>query len=118
MAQNFSPYVLFYAQSARRKIESMANIRHPNFILAVVAVLIGAIAIGLYTAHNNEVAQILMIIAMVMGVIHWIWSIIDVANTTTLQGSQKKFWLIAVICIPIGGSFYYMMHSKRNTIVD
>ena len=96
----------------------MANLRHPNLILAFVAVIIGAIAIGLYTTRNNEAAGIFMVIAMILGVIHWIWSIIDVANTTSLQGSQKLFWLIAVIAIPIGGSFYYLMHSKRDTIVD
>lgn len=96
----------------------MANIRHPNLILAFVAVIIGLIAIAFYTAHNNSVASILMIIAMMLGVVHWIWSIIDVAKTDTLKGSQKKFWLIAVIVIPFGGTFYYLMHSKRNTIVD
>ncbi len=96
----------------------MANLRHPNLILAVVAVILGAISIALYSARNNQVAGVLMVIAMVLGVIHWIWSIIDVANTTSLQGSLKKFWLIAVIAIPIGGTFYYLMHSKRNTIVD
>ncbi len=96
----------------------MANLRHPNVILAFVAILIGVIAIGLYTARKNDTAGILMVIAMILGVIHWIWSIIDVAKTNTLQGSQKKFWLIAVIAIPFGGTFYYLMHSKRNTIVD
>lgn len=96
----------------------MANIRHPNLILAFVAVILGVIAIGLYTARNNSVASVFMVIAMILGVVHWIWSIIDVAKTDTLKGSQKRFWLIAVICIPFGGTFYYLMHSKRNTIVD
>ena len=96
----------------------MSNLRHPNVILALVAVILGAVAIGLYTAHNNKVAGVLMVIAMSLGVIHWIWSIIDVARTDTLKGSQKKFWLIGVICIPFGGTFYYIMHNKRNTIVD
>ena len=96
----------------------MANIRHPNFILGLVAIILGAIALGLRIIYSNETASVLMIVAFGLGVIHWIWSIIDVSRTSTLLGSQKKFWLIGVIAIPIGGMFYYIMHSKRNTIVD
>lgn len=96
----------------------MANLRHPNFLLGAFAVLIGALALGLRTAGDHEIAFILMVIAFALGVLHWIWSIIDVSKTDTITGSQKVFWLIGVIAIPIGGMFYYMMHSKRNTIVD
>jgi len=96
----------------------MANARHPNFILGAIAVLVGAIALGLRTTGDNQTASTLMIGAFALGIIHWIWSIIDVARTDSLLGSQKKFWLIGVIAIPIGGMFYYLLHSKRNTIVD
>ena len=97
----------------------MANIRHPRFILGLVAILIHAISIGLYTARYLEAADILMIGGFVLMAICWIWSIIEVSATDTLQGSQKVFWLIAVIAIPfVAGMFYHMMHSKRNTIVD
>ena len=48
-----------------------------------------------------------------------VWSIIEVEKTDTLQGSQKKFWLIAVIAVPfVGGMLYHLLHSKRYTIVD
>ena len=96
----------------------MANIRHPNFILAILSFIVAAVAVGLRTSNDHEKADVFMIIAIIMGGIHWIWSIIDVARTDSLHGSQKKFWLIGVIAIPIGGLFYYLMHSKRNTIVD
>ena len=97
----------------------MANIRHPNFILGVIAVLLHIVAIALRTNRNNQVADIVMIGGFGLMVVSWIWSIFEVQNTSTLQGSQRKFWSIAVISIPfIGGMFYHMMHSKRNTIVD
>lgn len=96
----------------------MANIRHPNFILAIAAVVVLIIAIGLQTSGDTTTADILLIAAIAMGGIHWMWSIYDVSKTDTLVGSQKKFWLIAVIAIPLGGMFYYLMHSKRNTIID
>ncbi len=100
------------------KNQPMANFRHPNFILGAFAIILGAIALGLRAIYSNETAAVLMIIAFGLGVIHWIWSIVDVANTDSLLGSQKKFWLIGVIAIPIGGMIYYLLHSKRNTIVD
>ena len=96
----------------------MANTRHPNFILAIVSVIVLIFAIGFRSTGNLSVADILLLSALLMGGVHWIWSIIDVAKTDTLEGSQKKFWLIGVICIPLGGMLYYLMHSKRNTIVD
>lgn len=96
----------------------MANIRHPNFIIALAAVFLAILAIAVRSSGDNSTGDALLITAVVLGIIHWIWSIIDVSRTTTLEGSQKKFWLIAVIAIPLGGMFYYLMHSKRNTIVD
>lgn len=96
----------------------MANVRHPNFILALISVIVLLFSIGFHANGNLNTSDVLLIIAIALGGIHWIWSIIDVSKTTTLVGSQKRFWLICVICIPLGGMFYYLMHSKRNTIVD
>lgn len=97
----------------------MANIRHPNFILGIVAILLHGIAIGLRTGTEHEAADILSITGSVLMLVSWVWSVIEVQKTDSLQGSQKKFWLIAVIAIPFaGGMLYHLMHSKRNTIVD
>ena len=97
----------------------MANIRHPNFLLGVVAVLFHVIAIGLRANRNNSAGDVLTIIGAVLMLISWVWSIFEVQNTDTLEGSQKKFWRIAVIAIPfVGGIFYHLLHSKRNTLVD
>jgi hypothetical protein len=103
----------------RRKFEFMANIRHPNFILGIVAILLHGIALGLRTSRNHQVADILTIVGSVLMLVSWVWSVFEVQKTDTLQGSQKKFWLIAVISIPFaGGMLYHILHSKRNTIVD
>ena len=97
----------------------MANILQPRFIVGMVALLMHAISIGLRTGRYHDAAYYLMIGGWALMAICWIWSIIEVATTDTLLGSQKKFWLIAVIAIPfVGGMFYSIMHSKRNTIVD
>ena len=97
----------------------MANIRHPNFILGVVAVLFHVIAIGLRANREHGTADVLTIIGAVLMFVSWVWSIFEVQKTDTLEGSQKKFWRIAVVAIPfVGGILYHLLHSKRNTIVD
>jgi hypothetical protein len=97
----------------------MANLRHPNFILGVVAVVLHAIAIGLRVNRNNALADILAIGGAALMLISWVWSIFEVQRTDTLEGSQRKFWRIAVVAIPfVGGMLYHFLHSKRNTIVD
>jgi drug/metabolite transporter (DMT)-like permease len=97
----------------------MANTRHPNFILGIIAIIAGAAAIGFYANKENSTGSIFIIITAVLGVISWVWSIIEVQKTNTLQGSQKKFWRIAVIAVPfVGGMLYHLLHSKPDTIVD
>lgn len=97
----------------------MANIKHPNFLLAVIAIIFGIVAIGLRSNRENAAGNTLSIISAGLALISWAWSIFEVQKTDTLQGSQKKFWLIAVIAIPmVGGMLYHLLHSKKDTIVD
>lgn len=97
----------------------MANIWKPKFIVGVIALLMHGISIGLKTGRYHDAASYLMIGGFALMAICWVWSIIEVSTTDTLQGSQRKFWLIAVISIPfVAGMFYNIMHTKRNTIVD
>lgn len=97
----------------------MANTRHPNFLLGLLAIIVGAAAIGFFANKDNQTGIILVYITAALGIISWVWSIIEVQNTDTLQGSQKKFWRIAVIAVPfVGGMLYHLLHSRRDTIVD
>ncbi len=97
----------------------MANTKHPNFLLGLLAILVGAAAIGFYANKANDTAFILILVTAALGIISWVWAIFEVQTTDTLQGSQRKFWRIAVVAIPfIGGMLYHLLHSKRDTIVD
>jgi len=97
----------------------MANIRHPLFLTGLVAVLLHLFALAMRSSRNSQVADFLTLAGATLMVVCWVWAVFEVAKTDTLEGSQKKFWLIAVIAIPfVGGMLYHMMHSKRNTIVD
>jgi hypothetical protein len=95
----------------------MKNWTHPSFIIGVVSIILLFIGIGM-KANAARSGDIIIIISVGLGAIHWIWTIFDVANTNTLKGQQKKFWLIAVIAAPVlGGMLYYTMHLKRNKII-
>ena len=94
----------------------MKNMRHPNFILGIVSiimVIIGAVV----KADSYRSGDYIIIGAVVLGAIHWIWSIIDVVGRTDLKPYQKRFWLIAVVAAPaIGALIFYIMHQTRNKI--
>ena len=94
----------------------MKNMRHPNFILAIVSIVIMFIGIGL-KANGYRAGDYVLIGAVAVGAIHYVWSIIDVANRTDMKAFQKRFWLLAVIAIPAFGSLiFYIMHQTRGRI--
>lgn len=95
----------------------MKPLRHPNFILAIISIIVFFIGIGL-KANSNASGDYVIIGSIVLGAIHYIWSIIDVATTPTLQAVQRKFWLIVVIIVPAFGSIiYYLMHTRNKQVV-
>ncbi len=97
----------------------MANIRHPNFILGLVAILMLVISIAFRNNRESGTGDILTIVTAGLMTISWIWSILEVVKTDTLEGGQKVLWTIAVVAVPfVGGMLYHWLHSKRNTIVD
>ena len=95
----------------------MKNLKHPNFILGIISFIVLFIGIGML-ANSYAAGDYVIGAAAVLGAIHYIWSIIDVSKTGTLQPSQRTFWLIIVIIVPgIGSMIYYIMHSRRNQVV-
>ena len=95
----------------------MQTLKHPNFILGIFSFILLFIGIGL-RANSYQSGDYVIISAVALGAIHWIWSIIDVSRSDTLQPSQRKFWLIIVIIVPpLGGLIYYIMHYRRNKLV-
>lgn len=96
----------------------MKNMKHPSFILAVISIVVLFIGIGLRTNGYNRTGDIVIISSVVLGAIHWIWSIIDVNNRHDLKPQQKKFWRIAVIACPVlGAMLFYTLHQRANKIV-
>ena len=94
----------------------MKNMKHPNFILGIVSIIL--VIVGtVIKADSSRVGDYVIIGAVVLGAIHWIWGIIDVVGRTDLKPFQKRFWLIAVIAAPaIGALVFYVMHQTRNRL--
>jgi Phospholipase_D-nuclease N-terminal len=95
----------------------MKSTRHPNFILGIISFIIFFVGIGM-RANSMAAGDYVLVGSIVLGAIHYIWSILDVSKTDTLQTSQRTLWLIVVICIPAAGSIlYYILHSRRNQVI-
>ena len=94
----------------------MKNMRQPNFILGVasiILVIIGAVV----KADSHRSGDYIIIGAVVLGAIHWIWGIVDVIGRTDMKPFQKRFWLIAVVAAPaIGALIFYVMHQERDRL--
>lgn len=56
-------------------------------------------------------------VSVLLGGVHWVWSIFDVATRHDMKPFQKRFWLIIVVAAPaIGGMIFYIMHQKENRL--
>jgi hypothetical protein len=94
----------------------MKNTKHPAFIIGLVSIILFIIG-AVIKSSGYRSGDYIVIGSVVLGGIHWIWSIIDVATRHDLKPFQKRFWLIAVVAAPaIGGMIFYIMHQKANRL--
>lgn len=92
------------------------NTRHPSFIIGLASFILLILGVGL-KANSYSLGDIVIISAIALGAVHWIWSIIDVSKGYDLNADSRVFWLILVVLIPpIGGMIYYMMQRKNISI--
>lgn len=95
----------------------MKNLRHPNFILAIISALILFIGVGM-KAMGYRGGDVVLIAGGLLAGVHWIWAIIDVINLGDMKPYQKRFWLIAVIAVPVFGAMvFYTLHQEKDKIV-
>lgn len=89
------------------------NIRHPSFIIGATSFIL--FLLGIVLRGNGFVAgDKIVLSAIILGAIHWIWSIVDVITGYDLNPGSKSFWLILVMLIPpLGGMIYYLMKRKN-----
>lgn len=94
----------------------MKNITKPSFITFIIATVLVFLGLGIKTNGNLAGDYILYAGVALMG-IFWIWSISMVLSATDLKPLQKRFWMIAVIAVPIlGGLVFHILHNKAGRI--
>jgi len=89
----------------------MRNVKHPNFILGIISLLLIFIGVGM-RANGYDSGDYVLIFSFLLAGINWIWSIIDVFKDFRVNSSSENrlLWIILVIVLPvIGGMFYYAM---------
>ena len=94
----------------------MKNLKKPSFITFFIGVVL--LFIGIATkSSGSQSANVLMIIGIALVGIFWIWSIIMVLSAPDLKPFQKRFWMIAVIAVPVlGGLVFHILHNKVGRI--
>lgn len=105
----------------------MRNLRKPAFFFGLAGVVIFFIGLTLHEREsaNQALAQgsnssLVMYAGLVMGAIFWIWSVVEVATSTSaeLKYYQKMFWLILVVSVPFfGGLLFHFLHQRPGKIV-
>ncbi len=94
----------------------MKNLKHPSFIIGIVSTILLFLGIG-FKGSGYRSGDYIIIFSVVLGAVHWIWSIVDVAGRSDMKPFQKRFWLIVVIAAPVaGGLIFYALHQRRNRI--
>jgi hypothetical protein len=89
------------------------NMRHPSFIIGAVSLIIFLIGI-VFRANSYAAGDWILLSSIILGAVHWIWSIVDVSTGYDLNPDSRTFWLIIVILIPpLGGLYYYIMKRKN-----
>lgn len=95
----------------------MKNLRHPNFILAIVSAIVLFLGIG-FRANGYQAGDYILIAGTLLAGVHWIWAIVDVINRHDMRPYQKRFWLIIVIAVPVFGAMvFYGLHQEAGKIV-
>jgi hypothetical protein len=96
----------------------MKNITSPAFITFIIGAILVFIGIGMKTTGAAAGSYVLYGGFALMG-LFWILSIIKVISASDLKPYQKRFWMIAVIAVPVlGGLVFHIMHQQAGKIVS
>jgi hypothetical protein len=96
----------------------MGNMKSPSFFTFVIGAALVFIGIGM-KANSAASSSIVMYIGFLLMGIFWIWSIVKVLSAPDMKPFQKRFWMIAVIAVPVlGGLLFHIMHRKAGKIIS
>lgn len=96
----------------------MKNVTQPSFLTFIVSAILMFIGIVL-KANSVGTGNIILYLGFALMGVFWIWSIIKVVGAPDMRPFQKRFWMIAVIAVPVlGGLLFHIMHQRSGKIVS
>lgn len=96
----------------------MKNVRRSSLIFGIIITIIFFIGFFLMASESPSGTYVLYA-GLALGIIYWIWAIIEVIGANDLKKYQKNFWLIIVVAVPFFGAFLYnIIHQSRNKIAN
>lgn len=105
-----------YTQAENSITQTRNYQKHPNLLLGLVSFVVFILAIGLRANRQNEVGDVLLIAAFIMGAVHWAWAVLDVLReyrTDKLSENRNLIWVILVCAVPpVGGIVYYAFNKN------
>ena len=105
-----------YTQAESQITHTKNYQKHPNLILGLISFVVFILAIGLRANRHNEVGDVLLIAAFVMGAIHWAWAVMDVLKeyrSDKQSENRNLIWVILVCAVPpVGGIVYYAFNKN------
>lgn len=104
-------------QQAEKSLNPTRDYRkHANLWLGLFSFLLLIVGVGLRANRLNDVGNIVLISSIVLGGVHWIWSVIDVMrdyNAEKARQNKNIIWVILVIIVaPVGGILYYAFNKN------
>lgn len=85
----------------------------PSFYLGIISHLILFLGIAL-KSFEYKYSNYIILGSFVLGFIYWVWSIMQLVNDANLDKSQKTFWSIIVISVPMFGAMIYQIMQVRR----
>ena len=105
-----------YTQAESQITHTKNYQKHPNLILGLISFVVFILAIGLRANRHNEVGDVLLSAAFVMGAIHWAWAVMDVLKeyrSDKQSENRNLIWVILVCAVPrVGGIVYYAFNKN------
>jgi hypothetical protein len=103
---------VMYTQAENSITQTRNYQKHPNLILGLVSFVVFILAIGLRANRHNEVGDVLLIAAFIMGAVHWAWAVMEY-RTDKLSENRNLIWVILVCAVPpVGGIVYYAFNKN------
>ena len=94
----------------------MKNLKRPSFLTFVAGVILMFLGLAIKT-NGNRGGDYIMYGGFALIGLFWLWSISIVLTAPDMKPFQKRFWMIAVIAVPVlGGLVFHIMHNKAGRI--